>query len=164
MLKSFIRFLIDCHNEHNSINYYDFADYYTFETIEDLNEIVTSDELPEGVYVFDNHPDELLLKKYDSEGRILIGLSHELTSSDTLFIATNDGLTIKDNSRLVSKSLIEEFLVMHDTYGLTYNNFILVEVTCDEHINLINWYGQANEFVNTEPKKKRKYERKYKSE
>lgn len=163
MLDFFIRFLINCHNEHNKINYYEFNDYYTFETIEDLHTIVTNNELPEGVYVFDNHPNEILLKKFDTEGRILIGLSQELTSSDTLYVATQDGLVVKDDSRFVSKSIIEEFLVMHDTYGLSYNNFTLVDVTCDKYVNLINWYGQANLFADTVTKKKRKYERKYKS-
>lgn len=131
--------------EHDSIDIYQFNDFYTYENIDDLRKIVYDEDTPQGVYVYEQDENEVLIKKVDFEGRILIGLSYELTTlQDSLYVATDDGLTIKDDSRVVSKSSVEQFLVMADMHG--FEEFILVETTCDKHINFVNWYGKKSDF------------------
>ena len=157
--------------EHDLVNFYDFEDYYLFDDLTDLHLIATSNDIPDGVFIHSRFPKEIFIKKYDENGRILIGFSSELSSERTMYRATNDGLAYKDEDTLVSISESEKFLVMADDYG--YDYFVLVETTCDEHINLVDWYGNHKDFpekdfnkklniVSNEPKPKtkRKYNRK----
>lgn len=158
-----LNFLKKLKSEHDAVNLYEFEDYYTFDDIEDLHSIVTNAEIPSGVYVHSVNSHELFMKVFDEQGRILIGLSNELTSGGEYFVATEDGLAVKDNSKQVSTSEVENFLVMSDLYG--FEEFVLVDVSCDRHVNLINWYGLKRlfpEIIHTESqeKPKRKYTRK----
>jgi hypothetical protein len=141
-------------NEHNNLNLYEFDDYYTFDTLTDLHEISINPDIPSGVYVSTKNPRDIILKEFDEEGRILLGFSNELTSVANIYKAIEGGLMLKDDSKLSSVSESEEFLVMGDIYG--YDPFILVKTTCDDNVNLINWYGNSKEFEAIDSKKGKK--------
>lgn len=126
------------------IDIYDYRDYYDYDDLDDVYRIATDDSLPSGVYVNINDQYDMMLKEFDEKGRALIGFSQELTSAKTLYRATDGGGMIFDESTLVSTSKSEEHLVMADILGL--DNFILVKITYDRHINAISWYGRASQF------------------
>ncbi|MCK9428419.1 MAG: hypothetical protein M0R17_00230 [Candidatus Omnitrophica bacterium] len=151
---SLSNFIKDMINEHNNLNLYEFDDYYTFDTLTDLHEISINPDIPSGVYVSTKNPRDIILKEFDEEGRILLGFSNELTSVANIYKAIEGGLMLKDDSKLSSVSESEEFLVMGDIYG--YDPFILVKTTCDDNVNLINWYGNSKEFEAIDSKKGKK--------
>jgi len=151
---SLSNFIKDMINEHNNLNLYEFDDYYTFDSLTDLHEISINPDIPSGVYVSTKNPRDIILKEFDEEGRILLGFSNELTSVANIYKAIEGGLMLKDDSKLSSVSESEEFLVMGDIYG--YDPFILVKTTCDDNVNLINWYGNSKEFEAIDSKKGKK--------
>lgn len=151
---SLSNFIKDMINEHNNLNLYEFDDYSTFDTLTDLHEISINPDIPSGVYVSTKNPRDIILKEFDEEGRILLGFSNELTSVANIYKAIEGGLMLKDDSKLSSVSESEEFLVMGDIYG--YDPFILVKTTCDDNVNLINWYGNSKEFEAIDSKKGKK--------
>lgn len=132
--------------EHDDLDIYNYEDYYSYENIEDLLKILYDKETPEGVYVYEKDDKEVLLKIFDKEGRIRIGLLGELTSlMHNYYVATSDGLVIKDDSAVISSSSVEQFMVLADAHG--YEEFILIDSTYDRHINVVNWYGKKSEFT-----------------
>lgn len=137
--------------EHDSIDIYKFVDYFIFDTHDDLLKIATDPDLEDGVYVFSKNEKDVILRETDSDGRILLGFSLELSSSKTLYKDIR-GTMVLDEHGFVSTSPCEEFLVMADAYG--FERSILVKTTFDVFLNAINWYGIESQFSGKRRRKK----------
>jgi hypothetical protein len=149
--------------EYRRWNPYEFTDYFTFENIHDLYEIGTNPELEDGVYQLVNSGlNEMLLRRKLKDNRILLGFHNELCSNYSLYRATEDGLTVKDESTPVSISTCEQFLVDAHLYATNFIPFMLVEITYDFNGNLFWWYGSKTTFEKIQNKPKQRKKRKTK--